>query len=343
MSDSSPGLPLHGGDLADAERRFGRPAQGWLDLSTGINPWPYPIPVAEAGAHARLPDQAAMDRLFQAAAGCYGVRAEQVAAGAGSQAFIQWLPFLLPPDRVAILGPTYGPHEQAWRAAGHAIVPVRDLGGLGACRHAVLVNPNNPDGRSFEPRAILEATAALRRSGGLVLVDEAFADCTPENTLAPHLEHGIVILRSFGKFFGLAGLRLGFALAMPDLAERLRAAIGPWPVGGLAIAAGTAALSDRAWIAATRRRLADASGRLDACLAEGGLAPVGGTALFRLAAHPDAGALWERLGRQGILTRAFDYAPAWLRIGLPPDEEGLARLADALAQGSSGVRSSKVR
>jgi cobalamin biosynthetic protein CobC len=330
-----PDLPPHGGDLADAERRFGVPDLPWLDLSTGINPWPYPMPDMPEGLLARLPGDAELLRLRDAASTCYEAPgADWIAAGAGTQAFIQMLPRLVPRGRVAILAPTYGPHELSWRAAGHDVQLVQTLDAAGRCDHAVLVNPNNPDGRSWPWEEILRATGSMRKAGGFIIVDEAFADCRPEASLVARLEPGIVVLRSFGKFFGLAGLRLGFAIAEPPFAALLREATGPWPVSGTAIFVGTKALNDAPWVAATRVRLQQAAGALEEVLQRGGLQIVGGTDLFKLCARSDAHDLWAHLGRGGILVRAFSFKSDWLRVGLPPDRGALARfearlLADA--------------
>lgn len=321
------GLPVHGGDLAAAERRWGRPAQGWLDLSTGINPWPYPLPALPAEAWTRLPGAEGEAALRAAAADRFGCRPDQVLAAPGTSVLIQALPRLRPPGRVAILSPTYGEHAQAWRTAGHAVTEPATLAQAAGADVVVAVNPNNPDGRTLSPAALLAAADALP-SGGLLVVDEAFGDVVPALSVAGALRPGLVVLRSFGKFYGLAGLRLGFALAEPDFLARLAAQFGPWPVSGPALEVGAAALADGAWARAMGERLADQAARLDAMLAEGGLTVLGGASLFRLAHGADD--LYDRLGRAGILTRAFAGRAGLLRFGLPGDEAGLARLRAAL-------------
>ena len=326
------GLPRHGGDLAAAEQRFGRPAGGWLDLSTGINPVPYPLAPLPDEVWTRLPDAALLARVSEAAARAYGAPEPAcVAVGPGSQALIQWLPRLLPPTMVTVIGPTYGGHAPAWAEAGHAVTVGEGDHVSPDSRVVVVVNPNNPDGRVFAPEGLAELASALAARGGLLVVDEAFADPTPELSLAPRVGAGLLVLRSFGKFFGLAGLRLGFALAEPALAERLRAAMGAWAVAGPSLAVGAAALEDEAWIAATRKRLAREVQALDGILMRAGLKPVGGTPLFRLTMAPRAWALYEHLGQHGILVRPFEHEPRWLRIGLPADEPARDRLRAALA------------
>jgi cobalamin biosynthetic protein CobC len=206
----------------------------------------------------------------------------------------------------------------------------RTIDDLAGADLVVVVNPNNPDGRIVGRDALLALADTL--APGLLVVDEAFMDVGPSDaSLASEVARpNLVVLRSFGKFFGLAGLRLGFALAPPEIAGRLAAALGPWAVSGPALAIGAAALADAAWIAATRMRLAAASRRLDDLLAVAALEAVGGTALFRLVRTPVADALFEHLGAAGIFVRRFAGEPTWLRFGLPGDEPAWQRLAAAL-------------
>jgi cobalamin biosynthesis protein CobC len=329
----------HGGGLDRAATQYGIPRERWIDLSTGINPACYPLPVLPPALWHLLPDAALYDRLRAAAASCYGAHdASLVVPAPGSQALIQWLPRVeascrVPVSRVAVLGPTYNEHAPAWAAAGHAVVEVDGVEAIPCDADVVVVvNPNNPDGRVVEPRHLLELSE--RR---LVVVDEAFADVVPEVSVARWVGRpNLVVLRSIGKFFGLAGLRLGFALAERKRALALEAALGPWSVSGPAAAIGAAALADKAWIAATRARLAGAAARLDALVAASGIGIGGGTLLFRLLVHPDADGLFERLARSGILARRFAARPRWLRLGLPADETQWARLAGALADWQEG-------
>lgn len=333
LSIDAAGLPTHGGDLASAEMRFGRPADGWLDLSTGINPYAYPVPEIPPEMWHRLPDAPSEQALVAAACCCYGVaRPSHVVAGPGSQALIQWLPHLVPVSRVSIVGLTYGEHAAAWAAAGHQVDVREDEQVDPGSRVVVVVNPNNPDGRRLDPDGLAALGDALVRRGGLVVVDEAFADVAPELSLADRVGPGVVVLRSFGKFFGLAGLRLGFAICAPPLAGELRRAVGPWAVSGPALAVAAKALDDETWIAQMRRRLAAEAVALDGVLAEAGLTVAGGTDLFRLVVAPRAWALYEHLGSRGILTRPFAAAPRLLRFGLPGGTAGRERLRRALAE-----------
>ncbi|CAO3423167.1 threonine-phosphate decarboxylase CobD [Azospirillum endophyticum] len=326
------GTLLHGGDLDGARAAFPGAPEPWVDLSTGINPWPYPLPPIPQDAWSRLPGREEESALRLAAAACYGApSAELVAAASGSQALIQLLPRLRGVGSVVVLGPTYGEHARCWALAGH---DVRMVGEVEEADVLVVVNPNNPDGRRLSSSSVLELAQRQASRGGWLVVDEAFADMRPEDSVAGFAGRpGLVILRSFGKFFGLAGLRLGIALAPAALAAALREAIGPWAVSGPGLAIATSALGDRGWIAATRGRLAAAAAELDRVLEASGLHTVGGTELFRLAESPQAPVLYRILGNSGILVRRFDHRPDWLRFGLPGSDEARRRLEIALAQG----------
>ncbi|MGY2051089.1 threonine-phosphate decarboxylase CobD [Methylobacterium sp. JK268] len=321
----------HGGDLGEARRLFPDAPLPWIDLSTGINPVPYPCPPFDASLLARLPAPAEVAALEAAAARTYGADPAEAVAAPGTQALIAWLPVLRPQGRVAVIGPTYAEHAAAWAQAGHAVATVANLDEAARADVAVVVNPNNPDGRVTPRPALLEAAGRLAERGGLLVVDEAFADLEPVASLCEAVPEAAMVLRSFGKTYGLAGLRLGFAVARAPLAARLRAALGPWAVSGPAIAAGLAALPDRAWReAAAASRRADAE-RLDGLLAQAGARLVGGTCLFRTADFPDAPALFARLGRAGLFVRRFEAAPDRLRFGLPGTAAAWERLERALA------------
>jgi cobalamin biosynthetic protein CobC len=324
-------LPTHGGDLGLAEARFGKPAQGWLDLSTGISPFAYPVPDLPQTLWQRLPSAAEDLALRQAAAAAYGVDdPDFLAAAPGSQALLQILPRLRPFSQVAVIGPTYGEYSRCWAIAGHHVQPMETLDRTLDADVVVVCNPNNPDGRRHDPARLLELADGLAAHGGLLVVDEAFADASPEQSLASQVRPGLVVLRSLGKFFGLAGLRLGFAIAEPQLARILRQAMGPWVVGGAVSEIGRQALSDGEWIAAQRKRLSQEAAALNSILGRANLSTIGGTSLFTLVNAPRAWALFEYLGQQGILARPFSTAPRWLRFGLPPDDAGRQRLAAAL-------------
>ena len=324
-------LPTHGGDLGLAELRFGEPEKGWLDLSTGISPFAYPIPDLPADLWARLPGAADDLALREAAARAYGVDdPDFIAVAPGSQALLQILPRLRPFSQVAVIGPTYGEYSRCFSMAGHHVLPMETLDRTLDADVVVLCNPNNPDGRRHDAARLLELADGMAARGGLLVVDEAFCDATPELSLASQVRPGMVVLRSLGKFFGLAGMRLGFGIAEPQLARLLRQAMGPWAVGGPVIEVGRQALLNEPWIEEARRRLVQESNALNSLLGRAGLSTVGGTSLFTLVNAPRAWALFEYLGQQGVLVRPFSTAPRWLRFGLPPDEAGRQRLEDTL-------------
>jgi cobalamin biosynthetic protein CobC len=325
---------IHGGDLAAARRLFPAAPRPFVDLSTGINPYPYRAPRLPGQAHARLPDADAMAALAKAAAQAYGApSAAHVVCAPGTQILLPLVSQLLPPGRAAIVGPTYGEFARAAALAGHRVAALRDIAAAGDAQLVFVCNPNNPDGRLFAKHDLIALGRTLRTRDGVLVVDEAFMDVGPAGqTLAAEVDRGgIVVLRSFGKFFGLAGLRLGFALAAPRLAARIAALLGPWAVSGPALAIGAAALADQAWIDRTRKRLGQSAKKLDTVLSAAGLDIIGGTSLFRLVRTPHAGALFDHLGRAGILVRRFPQQKDRLRFGLPANAPAWRRLQTALA------------
>jgi cobalamin biosynthesis protein CobC len=328
-------LRYHGGNINAARLRFPRAPLPWIDLSTGINPFHYPIDAIAPDVWTRLPETSSRDALEAAARVAYGAGpAADVVSAPGTQALLQWLPKIVPARRVAVLGFTFGEHEACWRRSGAEVAEVNTPEELTAFDVAVVVNPNNPDGRIVPPPVLAETARALARQGGLLVVDEAFMDVIgQQHSLVPSLPSaGAVVLRSFGKAYGLAGLRLGFAVASPALAAPLRSAMGPWAVSGPAIELGRRALLDPIWIGDMVSRLRAAADRLDGLLLAAGFAVAGGTPLFRLAAHEAASAWFERLARCGILTRPFDAKPHWLRFGIPGAPAEWDRLEAGLHQ-----------
>lgn len=318
----------HGGNLDLAQQRFGGRAEDWIDLSTGINRLPYSVGEIAAHHWQALPSRSEIEALHQAARDAYGTGAPIVATG-GAQAVIQMLPQLAPRGRARILAPTYNEYAAVLSAAGWEVGEVRALDALAGANLAIVVNPNNPDGRRYSPKDLL---ALLPRVGHLV-IDESFVDALPELSLASETaQPGLLILRSFGKFYGLAGLRLGFAIGHAADIGKIAAASGPWPVSGAAIAIGCRALRDDAWAKATSARLARDCVRLDDMVQSQGWRLVGGAPLFRLYETPDARAAQEKLARGQIWSRVFAQNPTWLRLGLPGSESEWARLAEVLAR-----------
>lgn len=318
----------HGGNLDQARLRFGGRAEDWIDLSTGINRLPYSVGEIDARYWNALPSRSEIATLHQAAQHAYGTSAPIVAMG-GAQAAIQLLPQLGPHGRARILAPTYNEYAAVLSVAGWKVEQVSELDALAGADLAIVVNPNNPDGRCHPPKDLL----ALLPCVGRLVIDESFADAVPHLSLASEAERaGLLILRSFGKFYGLAGLRLGFALGNAADIARLAAMSGPWPISGAAIAIGRRALRDDDWARATSARLARDSSRLDAMAQSQGWRLAGGTPLFRLYETADAPAAQEKLARGRIWSRVFAQQPTWLRLGLPGSEVEWARLAEVLSR-----------
>jgi cobalamin biosynthetic protein CobC len=309
----------HGGRLLRAVQHYGIPREQWLDLSSGIAPWPFPIPPIPTDAWARLPETE--DGLEEAARAYYGAR--QLLPVAGSQAAIQALPLLRAAGRVGVLTPCYAEHPYAWQRAGHQLVELDEAqveAALDSLDVLVLVNPNNPTGRRVPRERLLGWHARLAARGGWLLVDEAFMDNTPADGVVDCAERpGLIVLRSFGKFFGLAGVRLGFVAAERSLLLRLAELLGPWTVNGPKPA-------QRMQI----ERCAAASQRLATLLSSNGLAPSGGCDLFQYVRSERAVQLHDFLARRGILVRLFEHPPA-VRLGLPECAADEQRLAQALA------------
>src|SRR5574343_1713498 len=321
----------HGGRLRAAAAHYNIPLASWLDLSTGINPEAWPVPALPASVWQRLPETG--DGLEEAAASYYGNT--NLLPVAGSQAGIQWLPALLPKAVVACIAPIYAEHPQAWQHAGHKIRFLQNAtlprALSAATPYVLLCNPNNPTADRHPHEVVIDAARQLKKRGGWLIVDEAFVDATPELSLTPlagsEEAPNLIVFRSLGKFFGLAGARVGFVFAAPDLLNRMSEAMGPWTISGPSREVARLALSDAAWQEAMRPRLRSAGERLHALLAP--LGEVKSTALFATLTSPHAGELHEYLARQAILTRRFDQQPL-LRFGLPGTEPEWQRLANAL-------------
>lgn len=317
MTDLTQQTPRdHGGNLSSAVARFGGNRSDWIDLSTGINPEPYPVTDLSPQDWSALPDQAELDALIHAARTFWHVPdGAAILPAPGASALIAAIPTLAEAANVEITKPTYNEHAGAFESHGWQVTD------SGPTQARVLVHPNNPDGRIWTAK---DADAPL------TVIDESFCDICPEHTLIDLANRpGTVILKSFGKFWGLAGLRLGFAIGDPALIARLRTLQGPWAVSGPALRVGARALQDHTWAEETRIRLATDRARLDDLMTPRGAKLVGGTDLFRLYEIDDASAWQEKLARNQIWSRIFPYSSTYLRLGLPP-ASGWERLEAAM-------------
>lgn len=352
-----PASPItHGGAIDAAARQYGIPADNWLDLSTGINPVAYPVPEIATAHWQRLPLTSELDTLKHAACQYYGVPCtENLVVAPGTQALIQVLPYWMPDQttlsRVHIMGPTYGEHACCWQRAGHVcelhnttstdrMTHARDiLAGATPGTVVIIVNPNNPDGGILPPAEIAELAKLAEHADSWLIIDEAFMDCQPDQSVCPMIDRlpRALILRSFGKFFGLAGVRLGYLVMAPSLAANLSDRIGPWAIPGPAIELATRAFADPSWHMQTRHRLALDGARLDDLIAtKTSLIRSGATDLFRYYDGKDCAPLAEHLARHGILVRLFDHDVAKVRFGFPGSTADWQRLETALNQWKSG-------
>jgi len=308
----------HGGRLREAMAAFPDAPRPWLDLSTGINPEPWSGQRAPADALRRLPDPHELAELETVAARAFGVADPgRVVATSGAEAALRLLPGLIGGGEIALLAPIYGGHSESWPHA-------RAITALDEAEHAdvlVLVNPNNPDGRRIDREALAALAAERSDAGHWTIVDESFGEIAPELSVADLEIDRLVTLRSFGKFYGLPGVRLGFLIGNKVFAREFRVLLGDWPVGADALTMGLQAYADDAWRARTRIWLATQAVAVDAALAKAGLKPLGGCDLFRWVEAPDAHDLFTRLCVQGVLTRPFADRPDRLRIGLPSRNE----------------------
>ncbi|MEM5491569.1 threonine-phosphate decarboxylase CobD [Hoeflea sp. AS16] len=332
MNEQTAAPIAHGGALSEAMARHGGTASEWLDLSTGISPFSLPLPEIPADVWRRLPEQSEVQRVCELAMQHYGASVVPIAVP-GTQAAIQLLPFLTPnASEVAIVSPTYGEYERAYQRMDMAIDPIDALHGATVTRAsvAILANPNNPDGRET-PRDDIFGFARAQRHR-LVVVDEAFADMRQDLAMvgAAGMEPNLVVMRSFGKFFGLAGLRLGFVFAEAELAKILRERLGPWAVSGPALAIASHAFSRLDLVNELRTKLDKAHAMTRSALSMARVRIVGETALFFYCDVGDGAAVREFLASHKVLVRAFDHSPSRIRIGLVPDELSAVRLRETL-------------
>ena len=310
-------IPLdHGGNLDSAAKHYGGKRQDWLDLSTGINPEAYSLNSVQEADWKALPDKLANTEICLAARKFWNVpdRADILAVPGCSSAIAQ-IPTLFSPGSVEIAVPTYNEHAASFQFHGW-----QTLTKSKSAQARVIVHPNNPTGKFSE----------LPDPAPLNIIDESFCDIAPlRSHIARSAMPGHIILKSFGKFWGLAGLRLGFAIGDPFLIKALRQKLGPWPVSGIALRIGTKALQDYDWANNTRNRLKIDIARLDTLLMTLKAKPIGDCSLFRTYAVEDAAQIQKQFAESLIWSRIFPYSNDWIRLGLPPKYDW-SRLENAL-------------
>tara|TARA_R110002167_G_scaffold75686_10_gene211227 strand:+ start:2085 stop:3062 length:978 start_codon:yes stop_codon:yes gene_type:complete len=319
----------HGGEPPlDKSRKAG----AWLDLSTGINPLAYPLPELNSADWQSLPSGRNREALLEAARAYYNIPEDTaIEAVPGTEAAINQLPDILP-GPVAVAEPTYSSHRAAWSARGHEVYAHSPVAPAEASQHLIVVNPNNPTGDLRPAEKLLKLAEGLLPNCVLI-VDEAFMDCTPASSVVPHLRPDlpIIVLKSFGKFFGLAGLRLGFVIGRRDLVEALSNRFGDWSISGPALRIGKTALEDQAWQAASREHLKHSMDRLETFLT-GPDRILGRTDLFLLYRHTDAVRLHRHLAERHIWTRKFSSQPTWLRFGAPATITDFSHLTESIGK-----------
>ncbi len=324
---------LHGGALDVIAEQYPNAPAPWIDLSTGINPWPWPVQACEQVSLNQLPTKSAYQDCAKAMSQYLNTRVENILLSPGSELLIRLLPTIISPRHVVIHSPTYGDHYQAWKAAESHVLETRNpLAHAAEADCVVICNPNNPDGHIYSRKELTDALEVLSSSNGNLIVDEAYADLDPNLSLADLAgQKGLIILRSTGKFFGLAGLRLGALLAHETILNTMRERLGVWSISSQALHIGTAAYQDFDWQIQTRSKLKSAAQRLDDLLENSAVNLVGGTSLFRFLETENAHQAWDILASQGIYTRRFSWSSKHLRIGLPQNEDASNRLAQALS------------
>ncbi len=323
----------HGGDLAAFGQAHPSALRPLIDLSTGINPHAYELAIDQDWMQ-RLPGAADEEACRAAFAAYAGVDRSLVHLMPGTQSIISGLPHLFDRAHVSILSPTYGEHEASWRAAGHSVSLCSPEEILGADADVIVItHPNNPDGHVFEAAQLRACQSRQKARGCWLVVDEAFIDCSPELSMSSEVQKGgLLVLRSFGKFFGLAGLRLGFFIGPAEMADQMTRQMGPWSVSTPALCIGAEAYGDAGWISETRQALTKKMDRLQEIVAPRLGVITGGTPLFVLLKTPDAAAAATHLGRHGIFVRTFADMPDCLRIGLPGEPWAWDRLETALTE-----------
>lgn len=326
----------HGGHLIEASKKFNIPKEQWVDLSTGINPNGWPVPIIPEECWQRLPESA--DGLVRAAKQYY--QCNSILPVAGSQAVIQTLPLLRQKSKVGVLFPAYAEHAYSWRKAGHEVIellPETIDTQLSQLDVLILVNPNNPTGLHFKKSKLLDWYKKLDQRGGWLIIDEAFIDTAPEDSLSSYpASHGLIILRSVGKFFGLAGIRCGFIITADDFLDRVNEILGPWTISHPSRYIAISALLDKEWQVQARDQLKKNSIRLTVLLEAQSLKVTSKTNLFQWVQTARAREYYQRLAKKGILVRLFNE-PNSLRFGLPKNESEWSYLGRVLECLSSGL------
>lgn len=308
-------MSKHGGQLIKASQKYGIPLEDWLDLSTGINPVSYPVKNIPASVLNQLPEND--DRLIHAAKAYY--KTQNVLTVSGSQWAIEQLPFLFPISRVGVINPSYYEHALQWQKAGHQIIEIIE-GEVDNCLSdidiLIIINPNNPTGKFFSKKQLLSWHDSLQKKGGTLIIDEAFMDITPNKSLvSDNMLESLIILRSIGKFFGLAGIRIGFVIAEPKFLLRLKKCQGLWAISNTSAWIAEQALRDLVWQKKMRLQLPVMRKKTVKWLESIGLRVSCATDLFIYVQTEEAEKIYLSLAKLGVLVRYFEEDNS-LRFGL---------------------------
>lgn len=330
--------PFHGGRLHHAAQQFGIPIESWIDLSTGINPHSYPLPTVPQEVWQKLPD--ADDNLLSIAATYYG--SAHLLAVAGSQVAIEALPKLRSHSRVGILSPAYAEYAYQWKRQGHDVqeLSIEELDSqIANLDVVVVIRPNNPTAELLSQAQLKHWLDILQQINGWLVIDEAFIDAMPNSDKLSMITQdpasGLVVLRSVGKFFGLAGIRLGFVWAEPALLSRLAQQLTTWSVSSVARWAGAVSLQDDNWQLLMRQRLVQDSQQLCAMLAKYDFefvsTPLFCTVQLPIVHRKTGFSVYQYFAERGILIRNFEHLQAF-RLGLPKDAMAWRLLEKALSE-----------
>lgn len=322
----------HGGSLDHMKRVFPSAPAPWLDLSTGINPWPYPLSNIHISDLHHLPTKTSLENCRDAMSAAFLCPAETILPTPGSEILIRLLPTVLKPPTIAVLSPSYNDHTYTWKKAGCSVIQAKNpMEHIDNVDCIILCNPNNPDGRTFDFETLTTLHAAMRKRNGWLILDEAYIDLYPHLSFTSQAgSNNLIILKSLGKFYGLAGLRLGALIAPQSILEAMSERLGVWSISDLVLNIGAEVYQNSTWKLQTRTHLKNASVRLNTLLSHSGLTIAGSTDLFSFISTPNSHHLWKRLAQEGIYTRRFAWSESHLRIGIPPSDQAETRLANAL-------------
>jgi len=317
----------HGGDIDLAIKKYGGKREDWVDLSTGINGTSYPWQESINVELRNLPSNKILMNLEKAAARAYKIaESADTAAVSGAQQIINLLPICLKScNSVTILGPTYSEYEKAFKSSGIKTQTVSEVSKLSSSDIAIIVNPNNPTGKVIADEMLEDLSKKVR----ILIIDESFKMFSTRRTLN---FSNIIQINSLGKFFGLAGIRLGFVSGPSDFIKAVKEMLGPWPVSSLAAEIGIVALNDRVWISEMEKLLVTESNALHEACNSRNWELVGRTSLFHTYATSSCLEVEKQFAAHGIWVRTFDYSETWVRLGIPTSENQWERVKQALNQ-----------